>query len=929
VKAHKQLAACTGLALLALALLLPSGAQAAFGLQSFSATATSEGGTVDFQAGSRPFEYTVKLTMNTNAQGKPEGTLRDLILNLPPGMVGNPTAIPRCSGKDFEGQTPHCPADTQVGIAFISVFGLPAAREAVYNLTPPNGVPASIGTSIASNNSFQEASLRSDDDFGIDISDITIPNVDIVTFTEKIWGVPADPGHDPERACIIGGIRVLGCSSSLKPLPFFTLPTSCGEPLETTLHVDSVDDPGVFDTKTVFSVEEGGEPAGLDGCNHLEFKPTISSQPTTTLADSPTGLDFTLHQPQTQDPEGLSTAHLKDTTVTLPQGMALNPSAAAGLGACSVGQIGYAPSEGEIHFSKAPQSCPDSSKVGSLEVKTPLLNHKLPGAVYLAKPYENPFGSFLAIYLAVEDKDTGTVAKLAGKVTPDPSTGQLTTAFTENPQLPVEDFELHFFGGPRAALKTPLACGKYTTASAMVPWSTPEGETVHPSDSFQTSVAAGGSGACPASEAAAPNKPTFTAGTVAPQAGAYSPFVLKVARADGSQRLRQLDTTLPKGLSARLAGVPYCPEGAIAQAKGREAPNQGALEQASPSCPAASEVGTVTVGAGAGITPFYTTGHAYLAGPYKGAPLSLAVITPAVAGPFDLGAVVVRVALNVDPETAKVSAVSDPLPQVINGVPLNVRSIAASLARPSFSLNPTSCDPMQVLGSATSLLGGSASLSSPFQVGGCKALKFAPKLSLSLKGGTKRGQHPALKAVVTYPKKGSYANVASAQVTLPHSEFIENSHFKTICTRVQFAQDACPKGAIYGFARATTPLLDKPLEGPVYLRSSSHQLPDLVVSLSGQVEVVLAGRVDTGKGGGLRNTFEAAPDAPVSKFVLEMQGGKKGLLVNSENICKKPQRASAHLTAQNGKVSDTTPLVANDCKSAKGRKGRKGHGGKR
>jgi hypothetical protein len=613
--------------------------------------------------------------------------------------------------------------------------------------------------------------------------------------------------------------------------------------------------------------------------------------------------------------------------------MTLNPSAANGLDACSEAQIGLIGSgfaaPNPIHFSKTPQSCPNASKVGTLEVKTPLLKEKLrEGGVYLAKPYQNPFGSFMAIYLAIEDEHTGTVAKLAGKVSADPNTGQLTTTFADNPQLPLEDVELHLFNGPRAALKTPIACGKYTTTSTLVPWSTPEGETVHPTDTFLTSVPAGGSGTCPSSEAGAPNKPSFSAGTIAPQAGAYSPFVLKIARPDGSQRIKAIDTTLPKGLTGRLAGVPYCPEAAIAQAKSREAPNQGVVEQANPSCPAASEVGTAAVGAGAGVTPFYATAHAYLAGPYKGAPLSLVVITPAVAGPFDLGAVVVRTALQVDPETAQIHAVSDPLPSILQGVPLDIRSIALKMDRPDFTLNPTSCDPMQVLGSATSLLGSSASLANPFQVGGCKALKFAPKLALSLKGPTKRGSHPALKAVVTYPKGSGYANIASAQVTLPHGEFIENAHFKTICTNVQFKADACPKGSVYGRARAFTPLLDKPLEGPVYLRSSTHQLPDLVAALNGQVEVVLAGRVDTGKGGGIRNTFEATPDAPVSKFVLEMQGAKKGLLVNSENICRKPQRAIVDLTAQNGKVSETEPLVKNGCKSAKAKKARKGKGGR-
>jgi hypothetical protein len=929
VSAKKKLTPI-GLALLLIALLLPAAAQADFGFHDYSVTARNSDTTVDFQAGSRPYEWTLSFEMNQDADGQPEGTLRDLIVDLPPGLIGNPTAVPRCTGAQFEGITAACPANTQVGVARVLAYGVGEVFLPVFNLTPPNGVPGSVGFSIVSNNSFQEASLRSDSDFGLTISDITIPtSVPIQSVTETIWGVPADPGHDTERGECVFSFEVLdSCPSGLPPATFFTMPTACGEPLQTTMRMDSVEEPGIFESETVLSEEEGVQ-AGLDGCNQLEFEPTISSQPSTKLADSPTGLDFTLHQPQNEDPEGLSTAHLKDTTVTLPEGMTLNPSAGAGLDACSEAQIGYAPSPGEIHFTKEPQSCPDASKVGTLEVKTPLLNDKLPGAVYLAKPYANPFGSFLAIYLAIEDEHTGTVAKLAGKVSSDPQTGQLTTTFAENPQLPLEDVEVHFFAGPRAALKTPLACGEYTTTSTLVPWSTPEGETVHPTDTFLTAVAPAG-GPCPTSEAQAPNKPSFSAGTLSPQAGAYSPFVLKIARPDGSQRLKAIDTTLPKGLTGKLAGVPYCSESAIAQAISREAPNQGAAEQASPSCPLASEVGTVTVGAGAGITPFYATGHAYLAGPYKGAPLSLAVITPAVAGPFDLGAVVVRTALYVDPETAQIHAVSDPLPQIIQGVPLDVRSIALNLARPSFSLNPTSCDPMQVSGSVISALGASAALSNPFQVGGCKALKFAPKLSLSLKGGTKRGRHPALKAVVTYPKGGAYANIASAQVTLPRGEFIENSHFKTICTRVQFAAHACPKGSIYGRAKAFTPLLDKPLSGPVYLRSSSHELPDLVVDLNGQVEVVVAGRVDTGKGGGLRNTFEATPDAPVSKFVLEMQGAKKGLLVNSEDICKKPQRALAHFTAQNGKVFDSSPLVANDCKgkAKKGRRGGKAHKGR-
>jgi hypothetical protein len=1123
VRNRKNIAACLALAALLAALLGPSAAQADFGLKSFSVAATNEDGSIDTQAGSHPYEYTVSFEFNQDAEERVEGNASQLILDLPPGLVGNPQALPQCKRADFVfNLTPACPGDTQVGLADLKANrGGIIGHLPVYNLTPSPGVPATLGVTIASNNSFQDASVRSGSDFGIRISDLTLPTgTEIQSVSEHIWGLPMDGSHDAERYCpnpISPELaQIAGCESNAPLDSFLTLPARCGEPLETTIKVSSLQEPGNVQEATTLSTNEAEEPVGLDGCNALQFEPKITSQPTTNLADSPTGLDFNLHQPQPPalvqsasqtgrcsigswnsadrfvfrwlrngaqipgatsanyavkpadagsalqcevlassvfhdsvgpghalsvpvliapasagaplsgkpgpavslgssaascDPGAwdgalsfayrwfkngdevpgqtestyqltpgdfplalqcevlgtnpvatvgafsavansnppvkgvppspvtlpqitvnnlappLGAAHLKDATVTLPQGLVINPSVANGLGACSESEIGYAPKGGQTHFTEAPQSCPDASKLGTLEVSVPLLDHKLQGAVYAATPFQNPFGSLIALYLAIENKNDGIVAKLAGKVTPDPQTGQLTTTFTESPQLPLEDVDLHFFKGPEAALKTPLACGKYTTSSSLVPWSTPEGETEHPSDSFQTSVPASGSGACPSSEAGAPNNPSFSAGTIAPQAGAYSPFVLKITRQDGTQRLAKIDTTLPKGLTGKLAGVPYCSEAAIAQAKAREAPNQGAVEQASPSCPAASEVGTVTVGAGAGITPFYAQGRAYLAGPYKGAQLSIAIITPAVAGPFDLGAVVVRTPLYVDPETTQIHAVSDPIPQIIDGVPLDVRSIALKLGRPSFTLNPTSCAPASVLGTATAALGASAALSSPFQVGGCNSLKFKPKLALSLKGGTKRGRFPALKAVVSYPPGSGYANTASAQVTLPHGEFIEQAHFKTICTRVQFAANTCPAGSIYGKAKAYTPLLDQPVQGPVYLRSSSHELPDLVIALKGQVDAVLAGTVDTGKNGGLRTTFESAPDVPVSKVVLEMQGAKKGLLVNSENICKRPQRAIAHFVGQNGLVADSKPLVKNDCKG-KARKGKKKHGGR-
>ncbi len=913
MSARRPGASALGLLLLFALLLAPAAARADFGIKSLQAGAFDRDGSVNLRAGSHPFEYRLSLVMNQDAEGHAEGTLREFVVDLPAGVVGNPRAVPRCSGADFEGQSPHCPGNTQVGVARIKIAELDETDTItvpVYNLTPPLGVPASLGFSIINENSFQEGSLRPGD-FGVSVSDITIPTGhEVQSASETIWGVPAEAAHNSQRLCYLpNGVAVHGCPSDAAPVPFLTLPTSCTGPLRTTLSVRSVEEPEQLESATIESLGEGGAPEGLHGCDRPPFEPTISAQPETAVADSPSGLRFDLHLPQSPfpkkgDPEGAATAsaHLRDAAVTLPAGLALNPSTAAGLGACSLAQIGLG--------SPGSAQCPPSSKIGTVRAQTPLLDHPVPGSLYIAKQGENPFGSLLALYLVLDDPITGVVVKLAGKVEPDPLSGQLRTVFKNNPQLPVEDLTLELPGGPRAPLTTPPTCGTHTTTSALTPWTSPEGVSAFPSDSFPIASAPGGM-PCAPSEAQMPNSPSFRAGTTTPLAGAYSPFVLKLSRENGSQRLAGLNFTLPPGLSAKLAGLSECSEAQIALAQARREPGEGALEKASPSCPASSRLGAVNVGAGSG-TPLYTQGNAYLAGPYKGAPLSTAIIVPAVAGPFDLGTVVVRAALYVDESTAQVRVISDPFPTILRGIPLDVRSVAVQIDRDQFTLNPTSCQPKEITAQALSLSGASAALSSRFQVAACGGLAFKPKLALSLKGATKRTGHPALRAVLTYPK-GSYANIASAQVTLPHSEFLDTTHIGTVCTRVQFAARTCPKGSVYGSARAFTPLLDKPLEGPVYLRSSNHKLPDLVAALRGQVDFNLVGRVDTGKANGIRNTFEAAPDVPVAKFVLSMKGGKKGLLVNSEDICSKPQHAIAHFAAHNGKVLDIKPLIANGC----------------
>jgi hypothetical protein len=896
-------------------------------------------------AGSHPYGLTVELGFpSAKFSGAAGGTgnlynpahPKDLKVTLPRGMVVNPNgAGARCTEAQLEtGEREAqggCPIASQVGVVYAlsEVNSVYPELSPLFEMVPPPGVAAEFGTNIAGFGIFVHlmGGVNSAGEYEL-LTDLTnLPTREknpILTIQTQLWGNPSDESHDAMRGGCNSGVKI--CPTERRDAPFLTMPGSCRTELSASAIVASWEDPVTKIARSAALEDPAtGLPTSTDGCNAIEFEPQVAAKPTTNLSDAPTGLDFNLHLRQTTKMEELATASFKDVRVTFPPGMVVNPSGANGLGACTPAQFGLASSVGQlpVRTDANPANCPDDAKIGSVEVSTPLLDHPLPGALYTAQPYQNPFGSLLAIYLAVHDPQTGVVSKLAGKVEADPVTGQLTTIFNDNPELPIEDVKLRVFGGPRAALKTPLACGQHAIASDVTPWSAPEGATEHPIDSFQTSIAASGSGVCPASEAQAPHHPSFTAGTVAPQAGAYSPFVLKLSREDGTQRLAGIEATLPKGLVARLAGIPYCSEAQIAAAKAREAPSQGALEKASPSCPAASEVGTVNVGAGAGPLPFYAQGHVYLAGPYKGAPLSFVIVTPAVAGPFDLGAVVVRTALHLDPETAEVRAVSDSLPTILEGVPLDVRSVAVRVDRSNFTLNPTNCDPKSVLGSAVSATGQSAPLSERFQVGGCKGLKFAPKLALSLKGGTKRTKHPALRAVLTYPKKGAYANAARAQVTLPHSEFLDQAHIGTICTRVQFAAQQCPRASVYGFARAFTPLLEKPVEGPVYLRSSSHELPDLVLALRGQIDAAAVARIDTGKGGGIRSTFEAIPDVPLSKVVLEMQGGKKGLFVNSENICKKPQRAIVDFSAQNGKIHNTKPLIRNSCK-IKQRKRHKG-----
>ena len=905
-----------------------AGVPAPFGFASFSSPALGSNGTPETQAGGHPYDLPTQIDPNTAVRDIPENStleaaidsedFRDILVDLPPGLAGSALSTPKtCTLAQLSGTSilgtgsgsTECPSESAIGkIRTYPEGDLTGVISNLYNMLPEHGVAAEFGynDNLNASHVLYASIVPTPAGYVLRTTSPEIPQVNLTAISVNVFGDPAatDAGRAQQAADV----------------PTFTSPADCnGEPLKTQIHADSWQHPGTYNAAGEPNLSEPNwvtatsEAEHVSGCNKLKFEPKITATPETNRADSPTGLEVDLKVPQNEGVGTLATPPLRKAVVTLPEGMTVNPSSANGLQGCSLADLGMSPT-GQPNA--APPNCPNASKIGTVELQTPALPGVLEGEIFVAKQTENPFHSLLALYIVVNDPKTGVIVKLPGEIKANPETGQLTTVVDNSPQFPFSELRTHFFGGTKAALRTPSVCGTYKVTSTLTPWSAPEsGPPATPTATFKITQG------CAESAASEPNAPAFSAGTLTPTADLYSPFVLHLKREDGSQELKGLDVALPLGLIGKLAGIQECPEADIAAAKAREHEGGGVQEIASPSCPASSEVGQVTVGAGAGLTPYYATGHVYLAGPYKGAPLSLAIITPAVAGPYDLGAVVVRNALVVNPETTQITAVSDEIPHILDGLPLDIRSIALQMSRHEFTLNPTSCEKKSVTGSATSVLGQSAALTNPFQVGGCKGLGFKPDLKLSLKGGTKRAGHPALKAVLTYPPKGSYANIANAQVTLPHSEFLDQGHLNNICTKVVFAEGAhlgekCPAASVYGFAKAETPLLEAPVEGPVYLRSPlpGHKLPDLVAALNGQIDVALVGKVDTGKGGGIRNTFEIVPDAPVTRFTLTLQGAGKGLLENSENICSHPQKAIVDFTAQNGKVDDSNPLIANSCK---------------
>ena len=858
------------------------------------------------QAAGHPNFGITDFTLNTfplasGIGGFPEGFVKDIVVNTPEGLSVNPQALPECTLAELASPT-HCPLNTIVGINYLTIAvtspvgsppqcelppgtpqpACPKARVAVpvYNMVPFEHVPSMVAFLTETGPTFIVGSLDPvDQHVTFTISDVHLPQA----------GPPKSPPIIGSRLVFFGGKE--GNINPASNGTYLTMPSNCAGPQVSKLFVDSYGAPGSSDEKSYAT------PTGATGCESVPFKPTIAVSTQGGAVDTPEPTTVDVGIPF--DPaEPIANSYLKTATVTLPEGMGINPSSANGLGTCSNAQFAKGTND--------PITCPDNSKIGTVEVQTPSLPpNSLGGTVYVAEPLKNgpgaaSSGEQFRIFIHATSDRYGVNVRLVGNITPNPETGQLTAVVAENPQATFSNFRLHLNGGPKGTLTSPPICGPNETTTDMTPWSGNLDQNKPTSKLTLTSLPSGGN--CPKTLADRPFAPAYTAKSDSTKAGAYSPFRVLIGRPDGQQELKVVNVTLPKGLTGKLAGIPYCSDAAIAAAEA----SSGKAQQAASSCSSASQIGVTSTAAGSGSEPFKIAGKAFLAGPYKGAPLSMVVITPGVAGPYDIGTVVVRVALNVNPTTAQINAVSDPIPNVFGGVKLDLRSIVVDLDKSQFMHNPTNCEAGAVSGTING--GGSnpadpASFSSygvsaAYQATECNSLAFKPKLFTRLYGPTKRAKNPRLRAILE-AKEGD-ANVARTALTLPHSLFLDQSHIKTVCTRPQLASQTCPSAAVYGHAEAITPLLDSKLKGPVYLVSSDNKLPDLVADLRGQVNIQLHGVISS-KRGGLKTVFDSVPDVPVKKFILNMQGGKKSLLVNSTNTCAKKQTAVLNIKAQNGK----------------------------
>ena len=906
-----------------------SSATPRFGLNGeFDSWFSTAAGTTDTQAGSHPFDLTLSFGLNLNSETYASaGSMRDIKIAFPPGIVGDPHATALCTRQQLVSNgTGGCPADTTVGVDE-AADGVPYTWAdwdilvSVYNMVPPAGVPAEFAFTILGSTILIDAGVRSGSDYGITTISRNIGYKPIFN-TITLWGVPDEAVHDRERCGVTptdpGGD--CGHKASGTPRPLLTMPSSCEGPLKTTLTIDSWEKSLGSASESVVSHDPTGAPVGLSGCEDLAFPPALTVAPDTSYADTPAGLTADVKVPQEglTTGEGIATANIKDTTVTLPEGVAINPGQAAGLSACGPGEDGLTtPAEeaaGEENNGAA--HCPNASQVGTDEIETPLLSKTLKGDVYVM-PSNPPH-----LKLLVAAQGEGVFLKLIGNVNLDESTGRLTTTFEKTPELPFTDFKLSFSGGAQAALSTPTQCGTYTSTSDFVPWSSPFELDASPSSSFQ--ITSGPYGApCPSNPL--PFSPSMIAGSTTDQAGGFTSFSLLLSRPDDQQRVGTLQFKTPEGLLGMISKVALCPEPQASEG----------------TCSSASQIGHTVVEAGPGPYPLVVPqpgqppAPIYLTGGYKGAPYGLSIVVPLHVGPFTLQTQVVRAKIEVNPITTQLTVTTDPLPQIIDGVPADLRTINAVIDKPGFMFNPTGCEPSSFSGTATSAQGAQAPISSHFQMGSCRSLTFKPDFKVSTSGKTSRKDGASLDAKILYPtgalgdnQASSQSNVKMVKVDLPKQLPSRLTTLQKACPSATFEANpaSCPEDSRVGSATAITPVLPVELTGPAYFVSyGGAKFPELVVVLQGYgVTVYLHGETFISKAGITSSTFRNVPDVPITSFELQLPEGPFSALAANGNLCTTKLKMPTAFTGQNGAVlKQSTPISVTGCTKHKTTKAKK------
>jgi hypothetical protein len=904
------------------------------GASGFSVTTSTD------QAGAHP-DVTQDFKFVTNEKAEAGANLRHLVLDLPPGLVGAPVAAPTCTpaqltGKPSEAEESEirergeenpaglatlCPVDSQVGTTTVTVsfFGkAEPEQEPVYNIVPAHGQTADFGFSVGGLFTINIVFSVRPGDYGVtatvnDISGFT----EILADSLTVWGIPADHIHDAERGMVCftlfgeckdeGG----GHRAGQNPTPFLTNPSECtGQPLTARLRVSSWQgSPAVEEAMSQFGP--------IVGCERLQFDPSMSIAPTTSQADSPAGYTIGLDVPQDEAAEGVGSSALRDALVTLPAGTALSPSAATGLVGCAAsGPEGIdlegpesveVDQYGDSHSARG--HCPLASELGTVKIVTPLVSEAIEGDVFLAEPScggsgqpecvaeDAADGKLFGVYL--EATGAGAIVKLHGHVSVDPQTGQISTSFDENPQIPFGEFQLNFFGGPRSPLANPQTCGQAVMTSQLTPYS-----SLTPAEPFGTFTVTG----CEPAHFA----PSFTAGTTSNQAGYYSPLSVTFSREDQEGELGQVTVSTPPGLLGMLSHVSLCGEPQAAQG----------------TCSSSSQIGQVTASAGPGPDPYYVSGgKVYVTGPYNGAPYGLSIVEPAAAGPFNLGDVVVRGAIHVDPHTAALTIKTDPLPTVKDGILLQIKTVHVEIDRPEFVFNPTNCDAMSLEATLASTTGMSSTTTNHFQVTNCAALAFKPQFAISTSGHTSRADGASLDVKLSYPKAvfGTQANIAKVKIDLPKQLPSRLTTLQKACPDSVFDENpaSCPSGSRVGEATVTTPVLSNSLSGPAYFVShGGAKFPELIIVLSGGgVTVDVNAETFINKAGITSSTLRAIPDVPFENFELKLPQGSDSALAANGNLCTSTLRMPTAFIAQNGAaIHESTPITATGCAKHKAKK---------